>query len=74
MSALGQKADIVAPSTDVRFTLESGHASAPRRCPLCAKSGHWAIHVGRTIAQPGNALMMVALPWATTWCWLVKLS
>ena len=36
----GSKADIGEGATDVRFTPESGHPSARRQCPLCAKSGH----------------------------------
>jgi hypothetical protein len=39
MSALGQKQDIRAAHRDVRFTPKSGHRSAGRQCPLCAKSG-----------------------------------
>src|SRR5215831_9618228 len=35
----GSKADIEAPSPDVRFTPKSGHRSARRQCPLCAISG-----------------------------------
>src|SRR5262249_54938827 len=27
---------------NVRFTPESGHSSSQLRCPLCAKSGHYA--------------------------------
>src|SRR5215467_13864937 len=39
----GSKADIEAPSTDVRFTPKSGHWNSVARCPLCAKSGHSAL-------------------------------
>jgi hypothetical protein len=35
----GSKADISVVVIDVRFTPESGHRSARRQCPLCAKSG-----------------------------------
>src|SRR5262245_54139952 len=35
---LGSLADIRAPSADVRFTPESGHAQRRNRCPLCARS------------------------------------
>jgi hypothetical protein len=30
-------------AADVRFTPESGHGSARWQCPLCAKSGHYAV-------------------------------
>ena len=36
----GSKADIEAPSFDVRFTPKSGHQNSAAKCPLCAKSGH----------------------------------
>src|SRR5215471_9278016 len=36
----GSKADIKAPSSDVRFTAKSGHWLSPLECPLCAKSRH----------------------------------
>jgi hypothetical protein len=36
----GSKADIEAPSSDVRFTPKSGHWLSASGCPLCAKSGH----------------------------------
>ena len=35
----GSKADIRAPSSDVRFTPESGHRLSLSGCPLCARSG-----------------------------------
>jgi hypothetical protein len=35
----GSKADIALGSGHVRFTPKSGHRSARRQCPLCAKSG-----------------------------------
>src|SRR6516165_1489963 len=38
----GSKADIGAPSADVRFTPNSGHWNSVVECPLCARSGHWA--------------------------------
>jgi len=38
--SFGSKAEVAAISSDVRFTLESGHRSAPFSCPLCARSGH----------------------------------
>jgi len=34
----GSKADIQAPSSDVRFTPKSGHWLSVSECPLCAKS------------------------------------
>jgi hypothetical protein len=37
----GSKADIQAPSSDVRFTPKSGHWLIAPGCPLCAKSGHY---------------------------------
>jgi len=36
----GLKADIAALQIDVRFTPKSGHRSARRQCPLCAKMRH----------------------------------
>jgi len=36
----GSKADIEAPSPDVRFTPKSGHRETTLGCPLCARSGH----------------------------------
>jgi hypothetical protein len=30
-------------STDVRFTSKSGHWNSAEQCPLCAKSGHYAV-------------------------------
>ena len=38
----GSKADIDGLPLDVRFTPESGHWNSVAKCPLCAKSGHWA--------------------------------
>jgi hypothetical protein len=35
---IGSKADIEAPSPDVRFTPKSGHRGTRTECPLCAKS------------------------------------
>ena len=43
MSALGQKADIAASPTDVRFTPKSGHWNSAAKCPLCAKSRHSSV-------------------------------
>ena len=39
---LGSKADMAAPSSNVRFTPKSGHRNSAAKCPLCAKSGHYA--------------------------------
>jgi hypothetical protein len=35
----GSEAGVTRRLIHVRFTPESGHCSAPTRCPLCAKSG-----------------------------------
>ena len=40
---LGAEADISECLGDVRFTPKSGHGSARFRCPLCAKSRHYAV-------------------------------
>jgi hypothetical protein len=37
------KADIAAHSINVHFAPESGHSNSLARCPLCAKSGHYAV-------------------------------
>jgi len=34
----GSKADVAAPSCDVRFTPKSGHWNSVVECPLCAKA------------------------------------
>jgi len=39
----GSKADKASCLEFVRFTPESGHGSARRECPPCAKSGHNAV-------------------------------
>ena len=39
----GSKADIGARPRDVRFTPKSGHWNSVSKCPLCAKSGHYAL-------------------------------
>src|SRR5215469_5021363 len=59
MSALGQKADMAAHSSDVRFTPNSGHWNSFSKCPLCAKSGHWqrvgdATQSGHPRLQPSH--------------------
>ena len=38
----GSKADIGEGATDVRFTPKSRHWNLVTKCPLCAKSGHYA--------------------------------
>ena len=43
MSALGQKRTFNQRLTDVRFTPESRHSVQYFGCPLCAKSGHYAV-------------------------------
>jgi hypothetical protein len=40
----GSKADIAALPINVRFTPKSGHWNSVAKCPLCANSGHRAIH------------------------------
>ena len=42
MSALGQKQTSKHCPVNVRFTPKSGHRNSVVRCPLCAKSRHWA--------------------------------
>jgi hypothetical protein len=39
----GSKADMGLPLIDVRFTPKSGHWNSIDECPLCAKSGHYAV-------------------------------
>src|SRR5215831_10966988 len=39
----GSKADIGAPSSNVRFTPESRHLLSMSRCPLCARSGRFRV-------------------------------
>ena len=39
----GSKADISPCPRDVRFTPESRHRNSVVECPLCAKSGHYAV-------------------------------
>jgi hypothetical protein len=52
MSALGQKADIAAPPTNVCFTPKSGHWGSAVKCPLCAKSRHSALQQKMSLFEP----------------------
>jgi hypothetical protein len=55
----GSKADIEAPSPDVRFTPKSGHDLSALGCPLCAKSRHWPAHsLATSSARPNGAEMV----------------
>jgi hypothetical protein len=39
----GSQADILEGFRDVRFNPNSGHRNSVVECPLCAKSGHYAV-------------------------------
>ena len=45
----GSRAGMVAQSSDVRFTPKSGHSLPRPACPLCAKSGHYAVQQFRQL-------------------------
>jgi hypothetical protein len=47
----GSKADIALVKSDVRFTTESGHWLSALGCPLCAKSGHYAVQLDRDVSR-----------------------
>src|SRR5262249_55604560 len=59
MSALGQKRTSERPD-HVRFTPKSGHRLSALRCPLSAKSGHFASQQDRTIAASEKAKLIEA--------------
>ena len=52
----GSKADVTLLNFDVCFTPESGHPSTQSKCPLCAKSGHSALHKERRYSIASSAI------------------
>jgi hypothetical protein len=50
----GSKADIGLPVIDVRYSPKSGHQLSALGCPLCAKSGHYALQQSTSAASASN--------------------